>query len=53
MEKFTILLLKRLLLKMVDFEFKKWMSFSAQIGQLLNEDYPEIPAESDSGPPDE
>ena len=25
-----------------EFQFKKWTSFSAQIGQLLNEDYPEI-----------
>ena len=25
-----------------DFQFKKWTSFSPQIGQLLNEDYPEI-----------
>lgn len=25
-----------------EFEFNKWTSFSAQIGQLLNEDYPEI-----------
>ena len=25
-----------------EFQFKKWTSFSPQIGQLLNEDYPEI-----------
>ena len=25
-----------------EFQFKRWPSFSAQIGQLLNEDYPEI-----------